>query len=627
VDIDKNEKTRTPLIGQLALKNHLISREELQKALSCCADSNNKNAALKDYFLSKGLVSSRNVERLAKAAQTLEFRQKEFKFGDIAVRKGFINKSVLTLALEEQGNEIKNRSGLNYIGEILVDAGFLTEKQRDYILKLQKRVRKERAKESKEKDQMVGETIGEQVSDKPDKTLSEHGLDKDLLLEPETITGGIELQVSKDFMMAFFTKTDSFDENISVGKIKGALFDKGIVSGVVLDKMIKGFIRSGGFKTKPFKVAQGIPPIHGEDARVEFFFNTDYLKAGGLTEDGVIDFKDRGEVPHVEKGTMLAEKIPMKVSRQGHNIYGDQIDTVPAKDFFIKYGTGVKVSEDGFKLLASVSGFPKFSLSGRTSVYEEYVTQGDVDYETGHIDYDGNVNVKGQVKSGLKVKGNDIKIIELDGGIVTAEGNVRIAGGINEGKIYSKGNVYAKFIRNAKVACMGDVIITKEIVDSDIECSGRCIMENGKIMTSQITSKLGVKARNIGTEKAEPCTIKVGHDVFTKKELKTIKDKVDILEKQLEQYGAKEEEKIKSLEKIRDDFLAERANLIQWANDNPGQSIVIVEGVIMSGTVIVGLNSKKRITEMICHVKVEETLCTFDGEKNLNVYKMKVKNI
>jgi len=428
-------------------------------------------------------------------------------------------------------------------------------------------------------------------------------------------------------MMACFTKTDSFDENISVEKIKGALFDKGIVFGVAADEMIKGFIKSSGFKTKSFKVAQGTPPIHGDDAKVDFFFNTDYLKAGGLTEDGAIDFKDRGETPHVGKGTVLAEKIPMKSSRQGHNIYGDQIDTVPAKDSFMKYGTGVKISEDGFKLLASVSGFPKFSLSGRTSVYEEYITQGDVNYETGHIDYDGNVNVKGRVKSGLKVKGNDIKIIELDGGIVTAEGNVRIAGGINEGKIYSKGNVYAKFIRNAKVACMGDVIITKEIVDSDIECSGRCIVENGKIMTSQITSKLGVKARNIGTEKAEPCTIKVGHDVFIKKELKTIKDKVDSLEKQLEQHGAIEDKKIKSLEKIRDDCLAERANLIQWAYDNPGQSIVIVEGVIMNGTVIVGLNSKKLITEMIHHVTVEEALCTFDGEKKLNVYEMKVKNI
>ena len=611
--IDKNEKVKIPLIGQLALNNNLITGEALQKALAYCSDSSNMESALKNYFLSKELISSINVERLTKAAQTFEFRQKEFRFGDIAIRKGFINKSVLTLALEEQQNEIKNRSGLNQIGEILVNAGFITEKQRDYILKLQKRVRKERAKKFKEKNQMVGKTVEWQ--------------DKNYLLEPEIITGGIKLQISKNFMMAFLTKTDSFDENISVEEIKEALFDKGIVSGSVVDEMIKGFIISSGLKTKFFKVAQGIPPIHGEDARVEFFFNTDYLKAGGLEEDGGIDFKDRGEIPHVGKGTVLAEKIPMKESRQGYNIYGDQIDTVPAKNSFIKYGTGVKISEDGFKLIASVTGFPKFSLSGRTSVHKEYITKGDVDYETGHIDYDGNVNVKGRVKSGFKIRGNDIKTIELDGGIVTAEGNVRIAGGINKGEIYSKGNVYAKYIHNAKVACMGDVIIAKGIVDSDIECSGRCIVEDGKIITSQISARLGVKARNIGTEKVEPCTIKVGHDTFIKKELKKIKDKVDSLENRIEQHGAKEDKKIRSLEKIRDDFLTERDNLIQWAKDNPGQPIVIVEGVIMNGTVIEGLHSEKRITEMSYSVRVEETPCIFDGKKNLNVYEMKVKKI
>ncbi|MEN8211892.1 MAG: flagellar assembly protein A [Thermodesulfobacteriota bacterium] len=255
--IDKNKKIKIPLIGQLALKNHLITSEALQKALVYCSDSSNKDIALKDYFLSKKLISSRNVERLAKAAQTFGFRQKEFKFGEIAIRKGFINKSVLTLALEEQQNEIKNRSVFNHIGEILVNAGFLTEKQRDSILKLQKRFRKERTKEFKEKDQKVGKTVEWQ--------------DKNFLLEPEIITGGIELQVSKDFMMAFLIKTDSFDENISVEEINEALSDKGIVFGVVADEMMHDFIRSSKFKTKFFKVSQGIPPIHGEDARVEFF--------------------------------------------------------------------------------------------------------------------------------------------------------------------------------------------------------------------------------------------------------------------------------------------------------------------------------------------------------------------
>ena len=514
-------------------------------------------------------------------------------------------------------------------------------------------------------------------------------------------------------MTAFFTKTISFDENITVEQIKEALFDKNIMSGIVVDEMIQGFISSSGFRTKAFKIAQGILPIQGKDARVEFFFNTDYLTAGGMTEDGVMDFKERGEIPLVEEGTVLAEKIPLVASRNGHNIYGDQVETVPGKDIAIKYGSGVKISEDGIKLIADVTGFPKFSLAGRIFVHKEYITQGDVDYETGHIDFDGNVNVKGRVKSGFRVKGNDIKIIELDGGILTADGNVRVAGGINEGKIYAKGNIYAKFIHNSEVSCMGNVFIEKEIVDSEIECSGRCVVENGKIISSQIIANLGVTARNIGTEKAEPCTIKVGHDIFTKKELKNIKDKLESIEKQIQLHGKKKEElnienrdiqkqitefahiqdraqleekeinskivlmeedsentghikemknkivqlnteaqnaedkldicfkksekleqvieeenrEVESLDIIQKDLLIERENLIQWAKDSPGKSIVIVEGAIMNGTVITGRHSEKRVSEIIRHSKIVEALCTSDGEKNLNMYEMQVKNI
>jgi len=722
--LDKQGEIKIPLIGQLAVKNLLITKEELQKGLLHCSESKNKIRALKEYFLSNELISSENIERLARAAKTLEFRQKELKFGAIAISKGFINQSVLTLALEEQQSEIKSKKKMTHIGEMLVDAGLLTEQQQNHILKLQKRVKNESQKilgketktiDTAQEDQATeisGEVSGEAFDATPGKIL-ENTDDKNLLQAPEIIAGGIMLEVSKDYMTAFFTKTDSFDQDITLEQIKEALIDKNIVSGVVVDEMIQGFISSSGFKSKAFKIAQGILPIQGKNARVEFFFNTDYLKAGGMTEDGVIDFKDRGEIPHVEEGTVLAEKIPMVESRHGNNIYGDVVETVPGKDLAIKYGTGVKISEDGVKLIATVTGFPKYSLSGRIFVHEEYITQGDVDYETGHIDYDGNVNVKGRIKSGFKVKGNDISAIELDGGILTAQGNVKIAGGINEAKIYSRGNVYAKFIHNSKIECMGNVVIEREIVDSDVECSGRCVLENGKIMSSLVTSKMGVKARNIGSEKAEQCLIKVGHDIFIIKELAGIKDKVDGLEKKIEKYEKKKEEltnenkelqkqitelahiqdraqleekeinskivliernakniesikkmkiqiehmqadalnaenkldvcfnesqkleemiekedkEIKPLKKTRRDLLTEKAHFIKLTKENPGQAIVNVAGAIMNGTVITGLHSEKRISEIIRHSKVVETLCVSDDGKSLNVYEMQVNNI
>lgn len=563
---------KVPLIGLLAVKNHLITKEELQEGLSQCGKDSPPDAALKAYLLSNELISSKNMARLEKAAKTLDIRQKEFKFGALAVRKGFINKSVLTLALEEQEADIKNARKVRMLGDMLIEAGMLTPKQCEYILKLQKRARLEPGKPALEKpaakappvleadegsvreselETGIPEAPAQKGETQPNKIPDAHkttgagsaGPKIISLLEPEVIDGGIKLEIAQDFMTAFITKTDHFDSTISTVQVKESLIDKGIVMGIVDDKKIDGFINSSGFKTQSFLVAKGISPVQGKDAELEFFFNTDYLKAGDLTEDGTIDFKDRGKVPHVEEGTVLAEKIPMVESRKGHSIYGDEIETIPGTDIALKLGKGAKISADGCKVLAAVKGFPKYALSGHIFVHQEYVTEGDVDFETGHIKYDGNVIINGRIKSGFNVKGNDVSAVELDNGEIDAEGNVQIAGGINEGVIYSRGNIYAKFIHKSQITCMGDVIVEKEIVDSDVECSGACRVETGKLISSRIAAKMGVHAKDIGTEMASPNQIRVAHDAFLEKELEKnktqvdgFKEKIGICQKQQEKF-------------------------------------------------------------------------------------------
>ena len=728
---EKNSgKQKIPLIGLLAVKNHLISKADLQAGLTTCSGSPDLPKALKEYFIANEMVSEKNITRLVRAAKALELRQKEFKFGATAIRKGFINQSVLKLVLEEQQSDMKAKKKVRMIGDMLMEAGMLTLKQKDYILKLQNRVRQENAKKagssnetgSSKEAPAAAPTGKDQKKDAAEKPGESPAVEKDEpddekeapgLLEPEVITGGIKLQISGDFMAAFLSKTEYFDDNVTVTQIKESLFDKGVVLGVVSDEMIQGFIKSSGFKTKTFRVAKGVHPIEGKDARVEFFFNTDFLKAGGVTQDGSIDFKDRGDVPHVEEGTVLAEKVPMVDARNGHNIYGDEIPTTPGRDIPFKLGKGAKVSEDGIKVLAAVKGFPKYALSGHIFVHDVYVTEGDVDYETGHVQYDGNVDIKGRIKSGFKVNGNDVSVIELDGGVIHAEGDVSVAGGVNEGTIYARGNVYAKFVHKSQVICMGDVVVQKEIVDSNIENSGSCVVENGKLISSQVTSKMGVKAKNIGTEMAGPSTVKVGYDVFTEKELEKNKEKSDKIRTQINHLLKKkegmtqenldlqkqitelahvqdrsqlEEKELKSklaeherggsdpqavkelqekmvqlkesaanaekdldvcfdkseeieellekeavnlemLEKRMADCKEERDNLIKWSKDNPGKSMVVVEGAIMPETVIKGLHSETRVPEMIRHARVSEILCTSEDGQSLNIYEMQVGSI
>ena len=61
---------KSPLIGLLAVKNQLITKEELEIGLQQCAGLIDLKQELKDYFLAKELVSAQNIEQLTRAAKT-----------------------------------------------------------------------------------------------------------------------------------------------------------------------------------------------------------------------------------------------------------------------------------------------------------------------------------------------------------------------------------------------------------------------------------------------------------------------------------------------------------------------------------------------------------------------------
>ena len=532
---DDNQKSRKmPFLGQMALKKGLITQKELDEAVSACKEAEDPESALRNYFASENIISPENIKRLALATKAFELRQKDVKFGTIAVHKGYISRNVLELVLEEQKQQFRRKKEPRLIGDMLVDAGIISIKQRDRILKKQNRMIKEIKKTQKAEKNVSGpapadrETVGAESGKEKENKAEEATNDntKTRTTEPVALRNGIELMISENGMEAYLTKTDEFDDTVTGEEITESLEEHFIIYGIVGEDLIKGFTQSRGFKKKGFLAAKGTAPVQGRDAAIEYFFDTDHLKAGNIDEEGNIDFKDRGEIPQVNKETVLAEKTPMKESANGINIYGEEISVRPAVDVKFKYGKGAKLSEDGLKVLAAVRGFPRLSWAGAVSVDEEYTINSDVDYQTGHIDYKGHINIKGCIKSGFRVTGHDIRAEEIEGGIVHAEGNLTISGGVNEARIYARGNVQANFIHKSNISCLGTVTVAKEIVDSKIANSGSCLIKQGKIISSGIASKMGVAAGNIGTDMSGPSTITTGRDVFIENETETIKNRI-----------------------------------------------------------------------------------------------------
>ncbi|MEH0021794.1 MAG: FapA family protein [Desulfobacter sp.] len=550
------------MLERIALQQKLITKTQCEKAVTACRGSKNAEVALKDYFISQGLISLPRMKQLVATYHAVKIMKKNAMFGAIAVKLGFIGNDEVQAEIRRQKKAIAKKKVPKFIGDIWLKDNTISREQFLKVLQVRKTHAAQAQHPPKKQKQPppapsepgTGNTVNApdpSVSPSPPPAPPDPAIPEPDIPDPEQpdapepeqqnepvtheLPGGLILEIDERGMNAYLKKTEAFSENTSAEDILETITDNDIFYGVVGAGKVEGFIQSRGFRKKGFRIARGKEPCPGKDARIEYYFDTDHLKAGGVDEQGNIDFKDRGEIPWVEEGTLLAEKFPASEPESGVDIFDQTLDMPPITDIVIRYKAGVTLSDDELKLYAAISGHPKLSWSGNVQVVDTFMVQNDVDYETGHLDYAGNINVKGTLKAGFKVQGEDIRINTVDGGEINAQGDVTIVNGVNDARIYARGNVNAKFIQNSTVFCLGNLSVDKEIVDSTIETSGAVIIPNGEVISSEITANMGVYTRHLGTEKSVPNTLTLGKDAFTSKEMKTIRTHIARCEKTIEQ--------------------------------------------------------------------------------------------
>jgi hypothetical protein len=317
------------------------------------------------------------------------------------------------------------------------------------------------------------------------------------------------------------------------------LKEKGIRQGVVQDPVIEGYLQNGSFWNGPCQVAQGSLPEPGKDAQVTYCFEKDPLRIVVIKAGGGIDFKDKGEIPQVKEGTLLGEKIPLVKEKPGKDVYGELIAVEKAKDLPLIPGPGTKASPDRLKIFAQRSGRPMVDSDGKVSVFSELNIPGDVGLETGHIRFDGFVDIAGAIQAGFQVKAGRLAVKEILRAEAESDGDIVVNGGIIGGKVICRGNLKTRFIQSSQVEAGGDVIVEREIIDSKVETRGAIIAQPaGRILASRILATKGVTATQIGSESSKPCVLTVGVDSRLQSLIKKLQEEVAAKEKEQKKLKA-----------------------------------------------------------------------------------------
>lgn len=327
----------------------------------------------------------------------------------------------------------------------------------------------------------------------------------------------VMITVSQDKMTATAKFYPPFVGGKSIDErgIDAALEAQGIVVGIKRD-VIEYLLKKREY-CESYVIAEGIESEPGEDASIQYFFDTELRAKPQLNEDGSVDFHKLNSISHIKKGDILATLTPEKKGTPGANLLGTPIPPREGKKKKLSFGKNISYTEDRLSIISNVDGHVCL-VDEQVFVSDTYEVPGDVDTGTGDIEYNGNIEVKGNVRSGfmLKADGNIIVHGVVEGAILIAGGDIVLSCGIqgmSKGSLTAGGNVVSKFLENATVKAGGNVT-AEAILHSNVSAK-EMVMVTGKkgfITGGKVSALNCVEAKIIGSTMGSETTISVGID-------------------------------------------------------------------------------------------------------------------
>lgn len=505
-----NQAEGEQVLGKLALKFKIITQDQYQDAIARqkqLADQG-EEVLLETIMVHQNMISSDQLDYLRKVKEMREVRTLDREFGNLAIEKGWAGEAQVTGALEEQARIFTRSKTITRIGDILVDNGAMAEDRKQELLVKQGRV------SSSEFSRLDMDDGGDP------------GVEFDVL-------------ISDDRLTAFILPKDEVPPTTTPMHIRNVLSNNGIKYGILSDKLIQDYLDNKAYHRSPWKVAQAMAPTPPREPEIKYYFNTDPFRIGKIKEGGVIDFRDRGAVPQVQEGDLLAEKIPGIEGTAGVDLLGKPIPSAKPRPLHLQCGPGTKRDHTGMKVFATKNGRPERTSSGVFHVFPEHQVKGDVDFHTGHVIFDGHVIVRGSIKEGFQVKSGSLVAREINKAEVETENDVGVMEGVIGAHIRAGGNVRAKYVSGSTIEARGDVVIENEIRNSRIEATGTVILTSGSIFGSEICAKGMIEAQNIGSHAAAPSTLIIGIDFGLNRQIELLKERVKEIEENKEKLNRK----------------------------------------------------------------------------------------
>jgi len=341
-----------------------------------------------------------------------------------------------------------------------------------------------------------------------------------------------QIDISSDSMTA---KLDlrklSAAEDINLADVIAALKDKDVKITKEIDQRLKDVLeqldkpdQQGGMPV----LIEGKAPTAGVNGYFEWAEAFDPEKSKKLATErkqgDQASFYERSALIIAKKDDHLGILHLPTDGLAGEDILGRSITPQPGADIKFDPGKNVQLLPDGKTFVACCDGEPKLE-NGVLSVDPVLTIKTNVDFETGNINYSGEVHIKGDIKDLFEViAAGDVNVegtieaakVECDGSLTVKRG----IAGKEKASIEVKKDLSAKYLSNATIWVHGDVAVDSEIVNMDLNCRGKVTLTKGAIHGGQVTAAGNIEAPIIGSTAGVKTVIRAGLDPVLEKRMK-----------------------------------------------------------------------------------------------------------
>lgn len=421
---------------------------------------------------------------------------------------------------------------------------------------------------------------------------------------------------------------------LSTSELKNLIEQNGVKYGII-EKNIEIALKARLY-CMDILVAKAKLPVNGSDAEIVYSFNAEKTLKPTMSEDGSVDFHKLDMIESVKEGQLLATLIPIDYGEPGKDVYGNMIRPKKVRNKRLRHGKNIHLSDDKLQMYSDVSGNVTL-VNDMVFVTDTYTIEGDVGPSTGDIDYDGAVEVKGNVITGYTVKATgDITVNgAVEGAMLISEGKIvlkRGMQGMGKGVMEAKGDVISNFIESATVKS-GGAIYTDAIMHSNISANGDVIVngKRGLIAGGSVKTTTKIETKVAGSTMGTQTELEVGFDTTLGEKYRNIEKHIDqmtdekdsivknlkILQKRMQTKGKLEPEKMKLIKegteriKVIDQTIEEETEAYERIDEEMQRTSdggkVRVENIAYPGVKIV-------ISNISTFVHTETHRCTFIRE-------------